>query len=320
MNIRHKALIAFGAAITIQAFAAEYPDRPIRYIVPFAPGSGPDVGARLLAAELGKRLGQQVVVDNRAGAAGSIGTELIVRAPADGYTIGHGNIATLAINRSVMAKLPYDPDKDLQKVVQVIFLPNLLAVSQSTPVKSVQELIDYARKNPDRLSYGAQNGTSPHLCNELFKIMTGTKIVHVPYKDPQQEVTDMIGGRLQMIFENMSAIIPHVKAGRIRGIAVSSAKRVAAVPDLPTVAEAGVQGFEVVAWSGVVTPVGVAPAIVDKLNGVTNMALASPELKEKYSALGYELAGGTSRQFAEHVKRESAKWADVVKRAGITVD
>ena len=245
---------------------------------------------------------------------------MIVRALADGYTIGHGNIATLAINQSVMAKLPYDPDKDLQKVVQAIFLPNLLVVSVSMPVKSVQELIDYAKKNPDKLSYGAQNATSPHLSSELFKIMTGTQILHVPYKDTQQEITDMIGGRLPMMFENMSAILPHVKAGRVRGLAVTSAKRAPAIPELPTVAEAGVRDFEVVAWSGLVVPAGVKNNVVDKLNTVTNAALVSPELREKYAGLGYEVVGGTSKQFAEHVRKEAAKWADVVKRANVTVD
>jgi tripartite-type tricarboxylate transporter receptor subunit TctC len=243
-----------------------------------------------------------------------------VRAAADGYTIGHGNIATLAINRSMIANLPYDPDKDLQKVVQAIFLPNLMAIAPSVPVASVQELIDYARKYPGKLSYGAQSGTSPHLSNELFKLMTGTQIVHVPYKDTQQAITDMIGNRLHLIIENMSAVIPHVKAGRIRGLAVTSAKRSAAIPELPTVAEAGVKDFEVVAWSGIVVPAGVSSSIVDKLNAATNAALTSPELREKYTSLGYEIVGGTSKQFTDHVRRENARWADVVKRANITID
>jgi tripartite-type tricarboxylate transporter receptor subunit TctC len=308
------------SSIIRQGVAAEYPDRPIRFIVPFAAGSGPDVGARLLATDLSKRLGQQVVVDNRSGAGGSIGTEMIVRAPANGYTIGHGNIATLAINRSVLPKLPYDADKDLQKVVQAIFLPNIMAVSLSAPIGSVRDLIDYAKKSPGKLSYGATNGNSPHLSAEMFKLMTGTQIVHVSYKESPQAVTDLIGGRLQLLIENMSLMLPHVKAGRVRGIGVSGPKRSSAIPELPTVAEAGVAGFEVVAWSGVVVPVGVPRAIVDKLNVVVNAALAGPDLREKYAALGYELVGGTPEQFTEHVRKETAKWADVVKRAGVTVD
>ena len=312
--------VLFFAALGCKAVAADYPVRPIRYIVPFTAGSGPDVGARLLAAELGKRLGQQVIVDNRPGAGGSIGTELVVRALPDGYTMGHGNIATLAINRAVLGSLPYDPEKDLAKVVQAIFLPNLMAVSVGIPVNSVQELIDYAKKNPGKLSYGAQNGTSPHLSNELFKLMTGTQILHVPYKDTQLMVTDMIGNRLQLIIENMSAVIPHAKAGRIRGLAVTGAKRSAAIPELPTVAESGLKDFEVVAWSGLVTPARVERGIIDKLNATVNAALTSPELREKYAGLGYEIVGGTSQAFTEHVRKENARWADVVKRANVRVD
>jgi tripartite-type tricarboxylate transporter receptor subunit TctC len=315
-------LMAAACAMSLAASgaAADFPERPLRYIVPFAAGSGGDVTARLLATELSKQLGQQIVADNRPGAAGSIGTEMIVRAPADGYTIGHAGITVLAIDRSVRAKLPYDPERDLKMVVQGSFQPNLLVTSTLLPIKSVQDLIDYARKNPGKLAWGADNGSSPHLSGELFKMMTGTQLLHVPYKSSPQAMTDLIGGRLHLSFDNMSSTVPHVKAGRVRALGVTTPKRSPAMPDVPTVAEAGVAGFEVVSWTGVVVPAGVPKAIVDKLNTAANRALATPTLREKYAALGYEIAGGTSEQFADLVHRETAKWAEVVKRAGMKAE
>jgi tripartite-type tricarboxylate transporter receptor subunit TctC len=313
-------LVVVWATLTMTiAAAADYPARPIRYIVPSAAGSSPDVGARLVATELGKQMGQQIVVDNRPGALGTIGTQMIARAAPDGYTIGHGYIATLAINPSLLTKLPYDPDKDLQKVVQSVFTPSLLAVTPSLPVKSVQELIDYAKKNPGKLSFGGPNGGTDHLSGELFKLMTGTQMMHVPYQSPQQAVTDMIGGRLQLAFDTMPSILPHVKAGRLRGLGVTSIKRSPAIPELPAISQA-VPGFEVTSWGGVVVPAGVPQAIVARLNAEINKALASPVLKEKLMGLGYDVVGGTPEQFDVFVKKEAAKWADVVKRSGAKVD
>jgi tripartite-type tricarboxylate transporter receptor subunit TctC len=315
-------LVVVWAALTMTtAAAAEYPARPIRFIVPVAAGSGPDINARLLAPELGKQMGQQVVVDNRPGASSVIGTEMIVRAAPDGYTIGYAAGTVLALNRSLMAKLPYDPDKDLQMVVQLGFQPNLLAVTPSLPVKSVQELIDYAKNNPGKLSYGSPgNGTSQHLTAELFKLMTATQIVHVPYKGVQQAITDMIGGQVQLAFPNVSPILPHIKAGRVRGLGVTSLTRSPAIPELPTIAEAGVPGFEVVAWAGVVVPSGVPKTIIAKLNAEINKAIALPTLKEKFAANGYVLVGGTPEQFAEHVRKEVVKWAKIIKDANIKPD
>ncbi len=302
------------------ALAAEYPVRPIRFIVPYGAGSGPDITARLFATELSKLLGQQIVVDNRPGASGSIGTEMIVRATPDGYTIGFGGISTFAINPSVLARLPYDPDKDLLKVVQTYFNPGLLAVTLSLPVNSMKELIDYAKMNPGKLSFGSSgSGTSSHLSGELLNLMTGTQLVHVPYKTPEQGITDTIGGRMPLMFNNIGPMLPHVKAGRIRGLGVTSLKRSPAIPELPAIAET-VPGFEVTVWGGVVVPVGVPKAIVARLNAAINKVLAAPALKEKYAAIGYELVGGTPEQFDAFVKKEMAKWADVVKRSGAKVD
>jgi len=308
--------VVWAALTMTTAIAAEYPARPIRFIVPYGAGSGPDMTARLFVADVSKQMGQQIVVDNRPGASGSIGTEMIVRAAPDGYTIGFGGISTFAINPSVLAKLPYDPDRDLLKVVQTYFNPGLLAVTLSLPIHSVTELIDYAKNNPGKLSFGSSgNGTSSHLSGELLKLMTGTQMVHVPYKTPEQGITDTIGGRLPLMFNNIGPMLPHVKEGRIRGLGVTSLKRSPAIPELPAIAEA-VPGFEVTVWGGVVVPVGVPKPIVARLNAEINKALVLPALKEKYAAIGYELVGGTPEQFDAFVKKEIAKWADVVKRSG----
>lgn len=308
--------ILLAIAVAANAAAADYPARPIRFIVPYGGGSGPDITARLFATELSKQIGQQIVVDNRPGASGSIGTELIARAAPDGYTIGFGGISTFAINPSVLAKLPYDPDKDLLKVVQTYFNPGVLAVTLSLPVNSVKDLIDYGKSNPGKLSFGSSgNGTSSHLSGELLNIMTGTQMVHVPYKTPEQGITDTIGGRLPVMFNNIGPMLPHVKAGRIRGLGVTGLKRSPAIPELPAIAET-VPGFEVIVWGGVVLPAGASKAIVARLNAEINKVLALPALKEKYAIIGYELVGGTPQQFDAFVKSEIAKWADVVRRSG----
>ena len=299
---------------------AAYPERPIRFIVPGAAGGAPDINVRIIVAEVARQMGQQFVVDNRPGAGGSIGTEIIAKASPDGYTIGTGNIATLAINRSVLTNLPYDPDK-LQPVVQWTYVPNLLAVTLSLPVKSVQELIDHARKNPGKLLFATPGiAGSLHMSGELFKLMTRTQIVHVPFKAAVMAHADLTAGRVHLMFDNIPSVGPHVKAGRLRGLAVTTAKRVPAYSELPTVAEAGVPGFEVTAWGGVIMPNGVPKAIVARLNAEVNKALALPHVREKLTSLGSEVVGGTPEAFAEHIRRETAKWADVVTRAGIKID
>ena len=314
-------VVVWAALVMTFAFAAEYPARPIRFIVPVAAGSGPDINARLLAPELGKQMGQQIVVDNRPGASSVIGTEIIVKAPPDGYTIGYAPGTVLAFNRSLMSKLPFDPDKDLQMVVQVGFTPNLLAVTPSLPVKSVQELIGYAKINPGKLLYGSVgNGTSMHLAAELFKLMTGTQMVHVPYKGVPQAVTDLIGGQVHLVIANVSPLLPHVKAGRLRGLGVTSLTRSPAVPELPTISEAGVPGFEFTSWSGIVVPAGVSKSIVARLNAEINSALATRTVKEKFAEMGYQAVGGTPGQFAEYVRKEAVKWAKVIKDANIKPD
>lgn len=327
--MRRKHIAPLAAALGFTAFlfpgtaVAAYPERPIRYIVPSAAGGAPDIIARTFATELGRQMGQQFVVDNRPGASGTIAMEMLARAAPDGYTIAHGTLTQLAINRSVLPKLPYHPDKDLQPVLQTTATPNLLAVTLSLPAKSVQELIDYARKNPGKLQFASGgNATTGHMSAELFKHMTGTDMLHVPYESggATNVFTDLAAGRVHLIFGPMPSIAPHVRAGRVRGLGVTSAKRVAAFPELPTVAEAGVPGFEVTVWGGIIVPAGVTNAMVARLNAEFNKVLMLPHVREKLNALGAEVVGGTPDQFSEHIRKETAKWADVVKRAGVKVD
>jgi len=324
MNYRGLFILAGAAWICAgcapPAAAAKYPARPIRFIVPSAPGGTPDIIARVLASELGKQMGQQIVVDNRAGAGGAIGMQMLAKAAPDGYTIGYAPISALAINPNLM-RLPYDSDKDFKMVAQLVFGLHLLTVTPSLPVRSVQELIDYAKNNPGQLSYGSSgSGSTQHVGMEMFKLMSGTQIVHVPYKAIQQAITEVIGGRVHVVFDNLASMGPHVRAGRVRALGVTSLKRTPAFPELPTISEAGIPGFEVTTWSGVVVPAGVPKALVARLNAEINKALASPMAKEKLAGSGYELVGGTPEQFTELVRRETAKWADVIKRTGAKVD
>ncbi len=311
----------FAVAWTATADAAGYPDRPLRYVIPSAVGGGPDIAARVVMNQLSRQLGQQIIVDNRAGASGVIGTDLIAKAAPDGYTLGHGNILTMAIGPTVHLKLPYDPVKSFQPVVHMYGTPNLLAVTLSLPVNSVQELVAYAKKNPDKLLFAsAGSGSSVHVGMELFKLMTGTQMVHIPFKAQTVAITDLVAGRVQVMADNINSIGPHVKSGRLRGLAVTSAKRVPAFADLPTVAEAGVPGFDVSAWAGVIVPAGTPRAIVARLNAEVNKALADPAVRDKLPELGLIVAGGTPEQFAEHIRKESVRWADVVKRANVKAD
>ena len=315
--------VAAAAALLVLAgpAAAAYPERPIRLVISSAAGGSPDIVTRILCAELAKQLGQQIVIDNRPGGAQTIGTEIVVRAIPDGYTLGYANVVTLAINKTLLPKQPYDPDRDLALIGQFLSTHNLLAVNNSLPVKSVRELVDYAKKNPGKLfNASGGNGTTGHLGGELFKIMTGTKIVHVPYKGSPQGIADLIAGQVQLMFDNLTSISPHVKGGKLRGLGVSGPRRSPVFPDLPTIAEAGVPGYETTAWGGLVAPLSTPKAIITKLNAEINKALKSPVLKERFAAIDAEPVGGTIAAFAAFVKSESAKWGDVVRKSGAKLD
>ena len=310
-----------AAVLAASGALADYPERPIRFIVPQAAGSATDNYARLLAPELASRLGQPIVVDDRPGGALTIGIDAVAKSAPDGYTIGMGPVGALAITRHMVAKLPYDIDRDLQPVALVTTGYMLLAVSPSLPVSSVKELIAYAKKNPGKLSNASSSNGSPgHVSGELFKWMTGTDIVHVPYRGGAAAIADLIAGNVQLMFESTNSIGAHVKAGRVRGLAVSGAKRSAAFPDLPTIAEAGVPGYEVTAWSGVIAPAGLPRPVLERLNGAVNAALEAPEVKERFAQIGSEGGGGTPEAFAALIRRDSAKWAEVIRRSGARID
>jgi tripartite-type tricarboxylate transporter receptor subunit TctC len=309
-------------AVALPAGArAEYPDRPIRFIVPQAAGSATDTVARIVAAELGPILGTTVAVDDRPGAALTLGLDLVAKSKPDGYTIGMGPIGALAITRHMVAKLPYDIEHDFQPIALVLRGHLLLAVSPSLPVNSVAELIAYAKANPGKLlNASSSNGSPGHVGGELFKYMTGTEIVHVPYKGGAAAIQDLIAGRVQVMFESLNSIAPHARAGSVKALAVGSDHRSAAFPDLPTIAEAGVPGYEAGTWTGVIAPAGLPRPIVDKLNAAINQAIASPTFKARFAQIGDEPAGGTPEDFARTMAADSAKWKGVVERSGARIE
>ena len=316
-----KVLAALALWAIATAALAQYPDRPIRFIVPQAAGSATDTVARILAPELAKQLGQQVVVDNRPGGALTIGIDLVAKSPPDGYTIGMGPIGAMAITRHMVAKLPYDIERDLQPVAIVARGHLLLAVSPSLPVNSVQELIDYAKQHPGKLTNASSSNGSPgHVGGELFKSMTGTEIVHVPYKGGAMAINDLIAGHVQVMWESLNSISPHARSGKVKALAVSGARRSPGFPDLPTIAEAGVPGYEAGTWTGVIAPAGLPRPILDKLNTAINAAIRSPLFTERFAQIGDEPAGGTPEEFAELIRKDSAKWAEVVRRSGAKID
>jgi tripartite-type tricarboxylate transporter receptor subunit TctC len=314
--------VAFLAvSLTAGSAFAQYPDRPIRFIVPQAAGSATDTVARLLAPELSKQLGVQVIVDNRPGGALTIGIDMVAKAPPDGYTIGMGPIGAMAITRHMVAKLPYDIERDLQPVAVVAKGHLLLAVSPSLPVNSVPELIAYAKQNPGKLmNASSSNGSPGHVGGELFKYMTGTEIVHVPYKGGAMAINDLVAGHVQVMWESLNSISPHARSGKVKALAVSGSRRSPGFPDVPTIAEAGVPGYDAGTWTGVIAPAGLPRPVLDKLNAAVNAAIRSPFFTERFALIGDEPAGGTPEEFAELIRRDSAKWADVVKRSGAKID
>jgi tripartite-type tricarboxylate transporter receptor subunit TctC len=316
-----KLLLTVALLVSAGGAGAQYPERPIRLVVPQAAGSATDNVARLLAPELGRQLGANVVVENRPGGALTIGIDAVAKAAPDGYTIGQGPVGALAITRHMVAKLPYDIERDLQPVAIVTTGYMLLAVSPKAPFTTVAELIAYARSNPGKLSNASSSNGSPgHVSGELFKYMTGTDIVHVPYKGGAAAIGDLIAGNVQLMFESTNSIAPHVRNGRVRALAVTGLKRSIGLPDVPTLVEAGVAGYEVNAWSGVIAPAGLARPILDRLNKAINDAIVAPGTRERFEQLGSEGGGGTPEEFAALIRRDSAKWADVVRRSGARID
>ena len=289
--------------------------------MPQAPGSSTDSLARILAAELGPILGQTVVVENRPGGALTIGLDLVAKSPPDGYTLGMGPVGALAITRHLVKRLPYDIERDFQPIVQITRGQLMLAVAPKTPIKSVRDLIAAAKEKPGTLiNVSSSNGSPGHVGGELFKYMTGTEILHVPYRGGAMAITDVISGQVHMIFESLPSIAPFAKTGEVRALAVTGLKRSPVFPDVPTISEAGVPGYEANSWNGLIGPAAIPKDIVTTLNAAVNRALATSSFKERFVSQGDEAAGGTPEDFAATIAKDSAKWADVIKRSGAKLD
>ena len=316
------ASLAVAAAVPPAALAqTAFPTRPIRIVVPFPPGGTTDLLARAAAQKMAEAWKEQAVVDNRPGAGGNIGAELVAKAPPDGYTMLMGTVGTHSINASLYAKMPYDHVRDFAPVILVAAVPNVLVVHPSVPVNSVAELIAYAKANPGRLNFASSgSGTSIHLAGELFKVMAGVTMTHVPYKGSAPAIADLVGGQVQLMFDNLPSALPQIKAGRLRALGVTSAQRAPALPDVPTIAESGLPGYEASSWFGLLAPAGTPKDVVAKVNGEVARWLASPEAKEKLLSQGANAAGGTPEDFARHIAAETAKWQQVVKASGAKVD
>ena len=306
------------ALVAVTAQAQTYPSRPLRLVVPFPPGGSTDILARARSQKLGEGLAQPVVIDNRGGAGGTIGSEAAAKAAPDGYTIMMGHLGTLAVNVAIYKKLPYDPVKSFAPVALMAMVPSVLVVNPSLPVTSAAELIAYAKANPGKLAYGsAGNGSTSHLTTEYFKLATGTDILHVPYKGVGPMLTDLLSGQLSMGLSGAPAVMPHVNSGRLRALAVSSLTRLPSLPKIPTLDESGVNGFEANGWYGIVAPAGTAREIVLRLNAEIRRAIDTPELKARLDAEGAIPAAGTPEEFAAFVTSEIARWGAVVKKAGM---
>ncbi|SEA91694.1 tripartite tricarboxylate transporter substrate binding protein [Variovorax sp. YR216] len=313
--------LAAAAGAVVPASADDYPTRPIRLIVPFAPGGVTDTGARVVADRLGQRLGQQVVVDNRPGASGNIGTQMAAVAPPDGYTLVLGFDGTLVINPHVYGKVPFDPVKDFAPVSKIGDAALIIVTHPSVPAKTFEELVAYSKSNPAGVSYGsAGTGSTPHLAGELLKVRTGANFVHVPYKGGGQAMADVVGGSLPMLYTAVAGAYPFVQKGQVNAIAVSSTQRLASLPKVPTVAESGVPGFESSSWIGILAPAKTPQPIVDRLQREIHAVVHTPEVKERLAALGITASGNTSAEFGQQIQSDLKRYAEIVKTANIKVD
>jgi tripartite-type tricarboxylate transporter receptor subunit TctC len=322
-NVLAASLLGAAALLPFASQAADpkkYPDRAVRVVVGFSAGGTTDVVARIMAKELTAELGQSFVVDNKPGAGSNIATEQVARAENDGYTLLFVAV-TSAINQTLYPKVRFDLEKDFAPVALGAKVPNVLVVNPSVPVNNVQELIAYAKANPDKVSYASSgSGTSIHMAGELFKLRTGLKTQHIPYKGSSPALTDLMGGQVQFMFDNMPSAWPHVKAGKLKALAVTTTKRSPTAPDLPTMEESGIKPFDVSSWFGLIAPAGTPPEVVQKLNAAMNRAFDKPQVREAYEKLGAVAEKNTPEQFGAFIKSEVAAWAPVVKSSGATVD
>jgi len=324
-NRRTLLALAGAGALALAPLAAQaqaaFPSKALTIVVPFSAGGTTDILARVVGQYMAKDLGQPVIVDNRAGAGGNIGAQMVARAAPDGYTLLMGTVGTHAINQSLYKKMAFDPIKDFAPLSRVALVPNLLVANPSQPYKSVKELIAYAKANPGKVSFASSgSGTSIHLSGEMFQQMAGVDMQHIPYKGSAPALTDLLGGQTAIMFDNMPSVIGHVKAGKLRPLAVTTPQRSPALPEVPTIAEAGVPGYSATSWFGLLVPAGTPAPVIAKLNGSILKALADPEVRKKLAEQGAEPHGEKPEQFAEFIRSETAKWGETVKKSGATAD
>jgi len=323
MHKAHRLGVALAALLTLSAvaLAQTYPVKPVRVVVPYTAGGSMDILSRLISQKMNEAFDQTLIIDNRTGAGGNIGTELVARAAPDGYTLLTAGIGIMAINPSLYSKLPYDPIKDFEAITLLAKMPNMLAVSPALPVKSVSELIALAKAKPGVLNYGsAGSGSNPHILAEYFKLRTNTDIQDIPYKGVPPALSDLIAGQLSMVFATVPTVLPQAKAGRVRALAVTSAKRLALVPELPTIAEAGVPDYEATQWIGMLAPAGTPKDIVAQLNARIVKTLQRADVRERLGTEMVEPVGSTPDEFRAFMKAEIARWAPVVKASGMKPD
>jgi tripartite-type tricarboxylate transporter receptor subunit TctC len=314
--------IAVGCALLLSqsAVAQQFPTKPLRMVVPFAPGGPTDIVGRAVSQRLTESFGQTVVVDNRAGAGGVVGADLVAKSPPDGYTLLLCSTGAMAINPSLMPNMPYDAVRDFAPLSLVVTIPYLLLVSAGSPLQSVKDLIAAAKAKPGQINYGSAGiGSTSHLAGELFKSMAKIDIVHVPYKGSAPAATDLIGGQLQTMFDAVAVALPLVRGGKLRALGISTTKRSALVPDVPTIAESGVPGYEVATWHGICAPAGTPPAVVGTLNRGIVAAVSQPDTRERLVGIGAEVVGSTPEEFGRFMHSELAKWSRIVKQSGASV-
>jgi tripartite-type tricarboxylate transporter receptor subunit TctC len=304
--------------LSLPAGAQTWPNQPLKIVSPFPPGGTNDTVARIIAFKLGENLGQPVVVDNRAGAGGMIGSEYVAKSPPDGYTLLMSTPGPITINRFLFAKMPYDPDKDFTPITHVANVPQVVLVNPSVKATSVKELIELAKANPGKINFGSVgNGSTLHLAGELFKTMAGVDLVHVPYKGSAPALNDILGGQIQLMFDVIVSGMPHAKAGRLRALAVTGSKRSSYAPELPTVAEAGLPGYEVVTWYGILAPAGMPAGLSKRLNEEIVKVLKAPDVASKLSTQGVDIVASSQDEFVSYLRSERDKWSKVIKQAGI---
>ena len=314
-------LLLIALLLPPTAHAQNWPARTIRFIAPFPPGGGTDLNARMIAPRLSIALGQQVIVENRPGAGGMLGTELVAKSPPDGYNMVIATIGPISINPSLYSKMPYDPVKDLAPVAYTGEVPNGLVVHPALPVKTVKELIALARQRPHELNFGSSgNGAGDHLAGEMLKVMAGIHMTHVPYKGGAPAMVDLLAGNIQLIFATLATGIPYIKSGKARALAMAAPTRFALLPDVPTVAEAGVPGFSVINWAGLFMAAGTPRPVIDRMNSEVQKILAAPEVKQKLLEMGLVAGSNTPEQFASFIQAETVKWAKIIKQANIKIE